>query len=137
MKTSTPARVARPGRCTREGEGTFGLVAVGHRDLVEATVTAPAPLVDSLAATPDVDAGADKTEADVEAMVPGMGGCGRGKHRGSKGGDGGSRDDGLAEHVSLAPVSGRPQWPSLHRQSPAARGAFKIRPLNRVSSTTW
>ena len=49
-----------------------------------------APLVDGAAATCQVDASADKAEADAKAMMPeAMGGGGGGKCRGSKGGDGG------------------------------------------------
>src|SRR5262249_954514 len=54
------------GRCNRLPPGQKWLVAVGHRDLVKATVTGPAPLVDGLAAA-RIDAGADDAEADAKA----------------------------------------------------------------------
>src|SRR5437762_4821819 len=90
------------GVASREGGGTFRLVAVGHRDLEVAAVAVLAPLVNGLAATTDIDAGADEAEADTkaDAVVPeAMCGGGGGKRRGSQSGDGGNRDDGLAEHV--------------------------------------
>src|SRR5689334_3798517 len=57
-----------------------------------------------------------------------MGGGGGGKRRGSNGGDSGSCDDGLAEHVVWLLISGRPEWRSLHCQSIAVQGAFKTGP---------
>src|SRR5262245_2055903 len=140
-KASTPARAARPGRCVNGREMTGeSLVAGAHRDLVPTTVAVHAPLVDDRAArigagAHDGEAGGN-AEAEVKAMMPAMGGRSRGKRRGNEGGDGGSRDDGLAEHVVwLLCLEGR--LAVLDRQSIGAPAAFKIAPLNRVSSMTW